>query len=312
MKDKITVGIIQEGPVYLDLEKSMQKAEQLIKSATEKGAEMVVFGETWLSGYPAWLDHCPNVALWDDESMKAVFGRMYDNSITVPGPETQQIAQWAKVFNVIIGIGVNEVVNSGPGQGTIYNTFLLFSNDGEILVHHPKLMPTYTEKLLYGLGNGKGLHAGETDFGRIGGLICWEHWMPLSRQALHESGEHIHIALWPNVHELLQVASRSYAFEGRCYVIAVGQLMYARDFPKEIDLPDHLKDDPDTLILKGGSSIIGPDGKYLLEPCNNEEGLIIFEIPDLKKTIRERMSLDTSGHYNRRDVFDFKVKAPIN
>jgi len=308
MKDSLIVGIIQEGPVYLNLEASLEKARQLIKEAVDKGAELVVFGETWLSGYPGWLDHCPNVALWDHEPTKAVFARMYENSIEVPGRETAELGQLAAQYGIYIGIGVNEVIRKGPGQGTIYNTFLLFSAEGQLLVHHPKLMPTYTEKLLYGLGDGSGLHAADSPYGRIGGLICWEHWMPLARQAMHESGEHIHIALWPNVHEMLQLASRSYAFEGRCFVIAAGQLMYARDIPEEIERPSHLAENPDTLILKGGSCIIGPDGKYLLEPCFGEESLIIHEIKDLGHSLRERMSLDISGHYNRRDVFDFKVK----
>ncbi|MEL6867957.1 MAG: nitrilase-related carbon-nitrogen hydrolase, partial [Bacteroidota bacterium] len=147
----------------------------------------------------------------------------------------------------------------------------------------------------------------ETDFGRLGGLICWEHWMPLSRQAMHEAGEDIHIALWPNVHELLQVASRAYAFEGRCFVLSVGQLMYARDLPSELEMPDKWKDQPDALVLKGGSSIIGPDGHYILGPVYEETSILVQKIDGLDRVYEERMALDTSGHYNRRDVFDFAI-----
>lgn len=225
------VGIIQEGPVYFNLEKSLEKAIGLVEEAVQKGANLVVFGETWLTGYPVWLDYCPDVALWDHPPTKKVFAQMYKNAIEVPSPATQVFADLAKKYRIVIVIGANEVVRKGKGNGTIFNTLLIFDEQGNLANHHRKLMPTYTEKMLYGLGDGKGLKTVETSFGRVGGLICWEHWMPLTRQALHNEGETIHIALWPNVHELLQLASRSYAFEGRCFVVAVGQVLAVKDIP---------------------------------------------------------------------------------
>lgn len=133
--------------------------------------------------------------------------------------------------------------------------------------------------------------------------------MPLTRQAMHNSGEFIHIALWPRVHDMLQVASRAYAFEGRCYVIAVGQMMYGEDFPEELELPEHITNHPGGVILNGGSSIIGPDGQYLLEPQYDMDGTFYCEMDHMDKIYEESMTLDVTGHYQRLDVFDFKVRS---
>ena len=232
MKNSLKVAIVQQGPVYLDLQKSLEKMLALIEGAVSKKAELIVFGETWLSGYPVWLDHCEDYARWDYGPTKKVFSKMYQNSVSVDGETIKTICEVAKKNEIVIVVGINEVVEKGIGNGTIYNSLLIIDSNGEIVNHHRKLMPTYTEKLLYGTGDGHGLKAADTTLGRIGSLICWEHWMPLTRQAMHNSGELIHIALWPQVHEMLQLASRHYAFEGRCFVIAVGQIMKASSFPK--------------------------------------------------------------------------------
>ena len=301
---KTTVAIVQHGPVYLDKEASLAKAERLVKDAAAKGAKVVGFGETWLSGYPSWLDWCPEMGLWDHEPTKEVFAKTYENGISVPGPETQFLGSLAKELGVVIVMGVNEHVKEGAGHGTIYNTLLIFNEKGELANHHRKLMPTYTEKMVYGIGDGNGLQAIDSESGKVGGLICWEHWMPLTRHTMHLSGEEIHVALWPKVHEMHQVASRHYAFEGRCFVMAVGQIMRAKELPSELTQLDGLK--PDDFLLNGGSCIIGPNGKYIVHPVWDKEDILIAEI-DLKQTIKEKMTLDTTGHYNRNDVFDLQV-----
>lgn len=308
MEGSFKVAIIQEGPIYLNLKQSLEKMTDIISDGAVEGTDLMVFGESWLTGYPAWLDHCTGYAIWDHEPTKAVFAKMYQNSITVPGPETVLLCQLAKEHKMVIVTGVNEVVRKGPGNRTIYNSMIIIDENGKLINHRRKLMPTYTEKLLYGLGDGKGLEAVDTKIGRIGGLICWEHWMPLTRQAMHNSGEHIHIALWPRVHELLQVASRAYAFEGRCYVIAVGQMMYGKDFPTELDLPEHITNHPGGIVLNGGSAIIGPDGKYLMDPQYDLDGTFYCEMDGLERIIEESMTLDVTGHYQRPDIFDFKTK----
>ncbi len=178
--------------------------------------------------------------------------------------------------------------------------------EGELANHHRKLTPTYTERLVWGPGDAAGLKAVETPIGRVGGLICWEHWMPLARQALHHSGEHIHVAVWPSVKEMHQIASRHYAFEARRFVLAAGLIMSASDLPAELSIPAELAQKPDTLILRGGSAITAPDGRYVAGPVWDDETILTAEI-DLTEIDQEKMTLDTSGHYFRSDVFEFSV-----
>ena len=302
----VSVAIIQASPVYYDLTASVEKAVTLIEQAAGQGAQLIALGETWLPGYPAWLDHCPGAALWNHPPTKDVFARLHANSVVVPGKETAIFSEVAQQLGVVIVIGVNERVDSGPGNGTIFNSLLTFDTKGEIVNHHRKLRPTYTERLVWGPGDGAGLQAVATAVGRVGGLVCWEHWMPLTRQALHHSGEQIHVAVWPTVKDMHQVASRHYAFEGRTFVLAAGSIMTARDLPDELEKPPELVDDPDQLVLRGGSAIIAPDGHYLAGPVFDEATILTAEL-DLTAIAREHMTLDVTGHYARDDVFEFKI-----
>ncbi|MCA1616527.1 MAG: carbon-nitrogen hydrolase family protein, partial [Acidobacteria bacterium] len=266
MTVKVKVAVVQSSPVFMNLEASLEKAVGLIEQAAGEGAGLVAFGETWLPGYPAWLDYCPGAALWNHEPTKRVFARLRQNSVEVPGVETERLGQAAREHDLVLVIGVNERVARGPGNGTLYNSLLTFDADGSLVRHHRKLIPTYTERLVWGQGDGVGLEAADTKAGRVGGLVCWEHWMPLARQALHASGEHVHVAVWPTVHEMHQIASRHYAFEARCFVLAAGLVMRVRDLPPELDAPAEFADRPDDLLLRGGSAVIGPDGRYLAGP----------------------------------------------
>jgi len=307
MSEPITVAIVQASPVFMDLGASLAKAIELIEQAAAKGARLVAFGETWLPGYPAWLDYCPEAALWNHEPTKKVFAELRQNSLVVPSRETELLGQAARDLQVTIVIGVNERIQTGAGNGTLYNSLLTFGSDGALVNHHRKLVPTYTERLVWGQGEGGGLKAVETSSGRVGGLVCWEHWMPLARQALHVSGEHIHVAVWPTVHETHQLASRHYALEGRCFVLAVGLLMQVKDLPDVLAKPDELMDKPDDFILRGGSCIIAPDGRYVVEPVFDEETILTAQL-DFALIDQEKMTLDVSGHYHRPDVFDFKLR----
>jgi len=302
----VKVAIVQAAPVFMNLEASLARAIEYIGEAAKKGAHLVVFGETWLPGYPAWLDYCPGAALWDHEPTKEVFAELRRNSLSIPSREAQMLSKAAGDHKVVLVIGANERVDQGPGNGTLYNTLLTFGSDGALLNHHRKLIPTYTERIVWGQGDGAGLKAVDTTVGRISGMICWEHWMPLARQVLHDSGEHIHIAVWPTVHEMHQIASRHYAFEGRCFVLAAGLLMKVRDLPNQLPVASELSDKPDQLLLRGGSAIIGPDGSYLVEPLFDEERIIFAEL-DLKAIDKERMTLDVTGHYRRPDLFDLRI-----
>ena len=301
---KIKVAIAQASAVFHDKRASLKKALEYVAKASQAGAKLVALGETWLPGYPAWLDYCPEAALWNHSPVKRVFAELRENSVVVPGPETAELARAAKRHGITVVIGINERVDSGPGNGTLYNSLLTFTPDGKLANHHRKLVPTFSERMVWGNGDGKGLQAVDTPIGRVGGLICWEHWMPLTRQAMHNSGETIHVAVWPNVHENHQIASRHYAFEGRCFVLAVGVIMPAKDLPGALKKPANLK--PGDLVLRGGSAIIAPDGRYITEPLFGKEKLIVAEI-DLREVDQERMTLDVAGHYSRPDVFSFAV-----
>jgi predicted amidohydrolase len=299
MNTSIKVGIVQDGPVYFDKNKSVQKAKKILEEAGKEGVNLLVFGESWLSGYPVWLDYSESIARWDDPVAKKIFRQMFQNSIQIPGKETKVFSGFAKKFGYNIVLGCNEVVG-----GTIYNAVLTFSNQGEIVNHHRKLMPTFSEKMVYGIGDGAGLRSVDTPFGKLTASICWEHWMPLTRHALHQSGETVHVALWPNVHEMLQVCSRHYAFEGRCFVIAVGQMLHRHEMPEVLQSGLHSESE---WLLNGGSCVIDPAGNYILEPQHNKKEMIFVQIDDLDKCIDESMTLDVSGHYARPDVFHMEV-----
>jgi nitrilase len=308
----LRIAIIQHRPVHLNLKLCIEKALALLHEAAKQGAQLIVFGESWLSGYPAWIDHCPEMANWNNEAVKDVFAQMHANSAAIDGEEIKWLCGAAKELGVIVGLGFNERIMQGLGSGTIFNSFISINAEGAIVNHHRKLMPTFNEKLLYGLGDAAGLKTVETDWGRMGGLICWEHWMPLSRQALHNENEMIHLALWPTVHEMHQVASRHYAFEGRCFVIAAGQMMQVKDIPAGLTLPEHLNNTPANYLLNGGSCVIDPKGKYLLTPQFDKEEILYCTIADFNTIIKEKMTLDVTGHYNRPDVFEFTVNRKRN
>lgn len=308
MTDRITISLVQAAPVFNDLPASLEKAVSLIEESARRGAKLVAFGECWLAGYPAWLDCCQNAAMWNHEPTKRVYARMRQNSLIVGSAETETLARVARENKVTVVIGANERVEKGAGNGTLYNALLTFDEDGILAGHHRKLVPTYSERLVHGNGDANGLNSFETGAGRVGGLICWEHWMPLARQAMHDGGEQIHVAVFPTVHEMHQITSRQYAFEGRCFVAAVGLIMPTEDLPKELSPAVNLDDNP--LVLRGGSCLIAPDGTFLIEPVFDEETILTAEI-DLSAIDCEKMTLDVSGHYSRPDVFNLSVNRNL-
>lgn len=300
----VKVAIVQ-AEVAADLPSGLELTRDLALEAASQGAELIVFPETWLPGYPAWLDNCRDAALWDHEPVKRIFRRIAENSVAIPGPSLDAVLDVARLAKATLVMGVSERVERGPGQGTLYNTLLTIGPDGRLLNHHRKLMPTYTERLVWGAGDVEGLRSVDTSAGRVSALVCWEHWMPLARQALHDSGEDIHVAVWPTVHEMHQVASRQYAFEGRCFVLASGALMRASALPQELEPHPGRVTALDQWVLRGGSAIIGPDGRYLVEPLFDEPAILTAEI-DLGRCRSESMTLDVSGHYHRPELFEFR------
>jgi len=302
----ITRVAVVQAELARDLPTGIARTRELTGDAAREGASLVVFPETWIPGYPAWLDVCRDVALWDHALVKRVFARIAENSVVVGGDSGRALGDVAREHGVTIVVGVTERIAAGVGRGTLYNSLLTFGPDGTLLNHHRKLVPTYTERMVWGPGDAQGLHATDTPAGRVGGLICWEHWMPLARQAMHESGEDIHVAVWPTAHEMHQVASRQYAFEGRCFVLAAGSLMRARALPTELEPHPARVVSPDEFVLRGGSAIIGPDGAYLAGPVYEEPRVLTADI-DLARVRQESMSLDVAGHYDRPDCLALTV-----
>jgi len=218
------------------------------------------------------------------------------------------LCEAASDLKIDIVMGVNERVEAGPGNGTLYNSLLTITPEAKLANHHRKLVPTHTERLIWGNGDGRGLRSVKTKTSRIGGLICWEHWMPLARMAMHNSGEHIHVAVWPTAHELHQLCSRHYAFEGRCFVLAVGLMMRPRDLPAELQAVADAQKHRGEWLERGGSAIVGPDARYIVEPVYDREELILADL-NLNEIDQEFLTLDVSGHYSRPDVFTFHTKA---
>ncbi|HEU4994821.1 MAG TPA: carbon-nitrogen hydrolase family protein [Gemmatimonadaceae bacterium] len=295
---------IAQAEIAPDLETGLEQTQKLARRAAEGGARLVVFPETWLPGYPAWLDSCRDAGIWNHPPVKAEYARMAANSVDVAGDDGRALAGIAREASVTLVVGVVERVVRGPGSGTLYNTLLTYTPDGALANHHRKLMPTYTERLVWGTGDADGLTTVPSPVGRVGGLVCWEHWMPLARQALHDAGEDIHVAAWPTVHEMHQVASRHYAFEGRCFVLAAGSLMRTRSLPAGMEV--HEKYRATEWVLRGGSMIVAPDGQVLAGPVFDREEIVCAEL-DLGRIREESMTLDVSGHYSRADCFDFRA-----
>ncbi len=297
----VRVAAVQASPVFLDRDKTLARLGEWARRAAKDGARIIAFGEAWVPGYPAWVDSSPEAALWGHSGGRALFARLAENAVEVPGPATQAIGALARELAVTLVVGVHE--RSGR---TLYNALLTFGPDGALANHHRKLMPTYSERLVWGQGDGAGLKAVAVGGTRVGGLVCWEHWMPLARQAMHDAGEAIHVAAWPGVQEMHQVASRHYAFEGRCFVIAAGSILRLADWPAELPPAEQYARDPSGLAIKGGSAIIAPNGRYLAGPVFDTEAVVAADC-DLAEITREAMTLDVSGHYSRPDVLALTV-----
>jgi predicted amidohydrolase len=306
MRNRKVVAAIVQAEVAASAAEGLNLTRDKAIQAAREGAELIVFPETWIPGYPAWLDVSRDAGLWDHAPVKAVFARIAENSIAIPGPEFERLQQSAREAKATLVVGLSERVGRGAGRGTLYNSLVTIGPDGTLLNHHRKLMPTYTERLVWGAGDVEGLRAVDTPAGRVSALVCWEHWMPLARQALHESGEDVHVAVWPTVHELHQVASRQYAFEGRCFVLASGAMMRASSLPPELEPHPERVSGPDQWVLRGGSAIIGPDGRYIVDPVYDEPRILLAEL-DLRRAAEESMTLDVTGHYHRPEMFDFRA-----
>ncbi|MTI87926.1 MAG: carbon-nitrogen hydrolase family protein [Balneolaceae bacterium] len=306
---------MQHSPNYLNLPRSISKAVTLCREAANQHADLIVFPETWLPGYPVWLDYAPEAGLWDHPPAKALYRLLTENAVQIEDPHFNKLSETASDLEIVIVMGAHEKVGR-----TLYNTLFYFLPDGSHQLHR-KLMPTYTERLIWGQGDGSTLPVVEHHKANIGGLICWEHWMPLARSAMHHLGEDIHIAQWPAVKELHQVASRHYAFEGQCYVIAAGttiskkqmlnglsSVIQTKEDEAALELINSIPTEPKEYILKGGSAVIKPNGEYLTEAVYDAEEIIYSHL-DMQLLSEGNLFLDTDGHYSRPDVFNLSVNT---
>lgn len=282
---------VQAAPVFLDREATVEKACALIEEAGNAGARLIVFPETWVPMYPFWHSS-PGVFSGD------LFTQLWKNAVEIPSPATNQLAQAAKRAGAYVVIGINE--RDTATRGTLYNTMLYLSPTGEVMHRHRKLMPTFTERTLWGFGDGSDLGVMDTPIGRLGGLICWEHQMTLVKYALYAQGEQVHCSQWPAYsfqNDHIDFGTRQYAFEGACFVVVSCGIVPKGKYPKALGAG---------LPANGGSAIIGPNGKYLAGPVYDREEILYAEI-DLEMAIREKHSRDVAGHYARPDVLQLSI-----
>jgi len=301
MESAVKVACVQAEPVILDRAATIERLAMVTAEAAGNGAQLVVFPETFVPAYPssAWAKA---FAGWSDPRAKAAFALLARESLAVPGPDADRLGAIAKEHGVWLVTGVNEVDPARPG--TLYNALLYHSPTGELALHHRKLVPTNHERLVWGQGDGGGLRALETPIGRIGGLICWENYMPLARFSLYESGVEIYVASTADDGDAWQSTLVHIARESRAFVVAPSHFQRAASYPADFPLAAELEGHD--LIGRGGSAILGPDGGYLAGPLYDEEGILYAEL-DPMRLFEERQRFDAAGHYNRPDVLQLTV-----
>jgi nitrilase len=301
VQDVVRVACVQAEPVIFDRDATIEKLGELTRDAAAGGAQLVVFPETFVPAYPSsrWAKA---LAGWADPRAKAAFALLRRESLEVPGSAERRLGEIASEHGVWLVTGVNEV---DPGRpGTIYNALLYHAPDGTLAQHHRKLVPTNHERLVWGQGDGGGLRAFDAGIGRLGGLICWENYMPLARFSLYESGVEIYIASTADDGDEWQATLVHIARESRAFVIAPSHFQRATSYPDDFPLRELL--DGIDVLGRGGSAVLAPDGAYLAGPLYDDEGILFAEL-DPARLYAERQRFDPAGHYHRPDVFRLDV-----
>jgi nitrilase len=299
MDNELKVALAQISPIWLDKNATLEKIEATITEAAQNKTELLVFGEALLPGYPFWLA-LTNGAAWDSKINKELHAHYARNAIQIETGELDAICKLAKTHGLGIYLGIIERAKDRGGH-SLYCSLVFIDQKGAIKSVHRKLQPTYDERLTWSSGDGNGLQVHSLKQFTVGGLNCWENWMPLPRTALYAQGENLHIAVWPGSEHNTKDITRFIARESRSYVISVASLMRKEDFPKDTPYLDEiLKKAPDVLA-NGGSCIAGPDGEWLIEPVLNKEGLIYYSL-DFNRVYEERQNFDPVGHYSRPDI----------
>jgi len=292
---RATVAVVQASSVFLDRDATVEKACALVKEAGTNGAQLVLFPETFIPTYPDWVWRVP---AWSDGRF---MHRLYAEAVQVPGRDTDRLGEAAREAAAYVAVGVNELEG-----GTLYNTLLYFSPDGELVGRHRKLMPTGGERTVWGYGDGSTLDVVSTPFGVVGGLICWENYMPLARAAMYARGVEIYVApTWDN--DPTWVATLQHiAKEGRCYVLGVAPIARGSDIPAELRGDTYGGDDD--WMSRGFGTIVAPGGKIIAGPIAEQETIVYAEV-DRAEVLRQRQLFDPVGHYSRPDVFSLRVNT---
>lgn len=303
---KFKVAVVQASPVVFDRERTLEKVDVLTAAAALKGARLVLFPEAFVSAYPRGLGFGAVIGSRSGEGRED-FRRYWESSVDVPGPAVDALSRTARTHGVYLVIGVVE-----RDRGTLYCSVLFFAPDGGYLGKHRKVMPTGSERLVWGFGDGSTMPVFETPLGNIGAVICWENYLPLMRAAMYAKGIEIYCAPTADSRDSWTASVRHIAVEGRCFVLSCNQFNLRRDFPA--DYRSVFGDDPDAVVSRGGSCVVDPFGDFLAGPNMDSEEILIAEI-DRRDIVRGKFDLDVVGHYARPDIFQLQVderpKRPV-
>lgn len=299
MQNHLSLALAQISPVWLDKKGTIAKIKDTIRLAAEGNAELLIFGEGFLPGYPFWLAYTDG-ASWNLKINKEIHAHYMHNAIQVEKGELDGICDLAREHELAIYLGI---IERAPDRGghSLYCSLVYINNKGEIKSVHRKLQPTYDERLTWAPGDGHGLKTHNLKQFTVGGLNCWENWMPLVRAAMYGLGENLHIAVWPGSEYNTRDITRFIARESRSFVVSVSSLMHKKDLPNNLPHVELLLKKTPEILANGGSCIAGPDGEWILEPVVGKEGLI-FQTLDFNRVYEERQNFDPAGHYSRPDI----------
>jgi nitrilase len=303
-RGRVKAAVVQAAPVLFDREATVQKACQLTLEAASQGAELVLLPEAYIPAYPRGLGFGTVVGSRSPEGRRT-WERYWANSVEVPSPATDALGAAARQAGVYLVVGITER-ESRMSRGTLYCSLLYFGPDGRLLGVHRKLKPTGSERLIWGEGDGSTLKVYETAVGRIGGLICWENYMPLARMALYRQGVEAYLAPTADARDTWQATLRHIACEGRCFVLGCNQYVTKDLYPTDLEGIQDLDGQPE-VMCRGGSVIVSPLGEVLAGPLYDREGILVAEL-DLAEVVRARYDFDVVGHYARPDVFEYAVR----
>ncbi len=303
----VNVAVIQAAPVLFDREATLLKVHAFTLEAASRGAQVVLFPEAFIPAYPRGLSFGVVVGQRSPEG-RQLWQRYWANTVEIPGPAIEALSDTARATGVYLAIGIIER-DSQFSRGTLYCTLLYFGPDGHLLGKHRKLKPTAAERLIWGEGDGSTLTTVETPFGRMGGLICWENYMPLARMALYAQGVDLYLAPTADSRDTWQATLRHIACEGRCFVLGCNQYVTKSMMPANLPGIMELSDQPE-IMCRGGSAILSPLGEVLAGPLYDAEG-ILYATLDLGEIVRARFDFDVVGHYARPDVFQLHVNTQV-